>query len=125
MVATFPGAPVMVKAMVPTVPPVEPVTQNPLMPAWPAVIVHPLGEPAVTLSIVKLLLLLTVNSNAPILVPEIPMEAVPCSPWFILPGAPIPAEPELASTPRGANNVTRAIDKKTMIDFFKIPIIFP
>jgi hypothetical protein len=53
MVATFPGAPVMVKAMMPTVPPAEPLVQKPLIPAGPAVIDHPPGVPAVTLSMVK------------------------------------------------------------------------
>jgi hypothetical protein len=43
----------------------------------------------------------------------------------MLPGALMPAVPELASTPRGANSVTSAIDEKEMINFFKMPIIFP
>jgi hypothetical protein len=115
----------MVKLIVATVPPPEPVVQKPLMPEGPAVIDHPLGEPAVTLSIVKLLPLI-VNSNAPIFVPEIETLAVPWSPLSRLAGALMAAEPGLTTpnAPRGASSVTSAIEVKAMNNFFKMPIIF-
>jgi hypothetical protein len=43
----------------------------------------------------------------------------------MLPGALTPAEPVLASTPRGADNITSVIKVNATINFFKIPIIFP